>query len=65
MSPGDEFLELPVKDQEEYRDHGHKLVTIARNHAIPIVFAPRLSLGGRNPVVNQRSATWSILDSIP
>jgi hypothetical protein len=52
MSTSEEFRNLPERDQEDYRDHGHKLVASARDHAIPIIFAPPLSLGGLNPKIN-------------
>jgi len=43
---------LPERDQDAYRDHGQKLVAVARDLAIPIILAPPLSRGGLNPQIN-------------
>jgi len=46
MGGADRFSKLPVQEQEGYRRVNQQRVTIAQEHAIPIIFAPPLSVVG-------------------
>jgi hypothetical protein len=46
MGAADRFSKLPAHEQERYRRVNQGRVEFARDHAIPIIFAPPLSMGG-------------------
>src|ERR1700677_4327660 len=41
------FLQLPADERARYVEHAQKMTTFARDHAVPIVIAPPVSVGGK------------------
>jgi len=47
MGAADRLSKLPAHEQERYRQANQQRAEFARKHAVPIIFAPPLSIGGK------------------
>jgi hypothetical protein len=47
LGGAEQFRRLSASDRANYIDHARKMTTFARDHAVPVIFAPPLSKGGK------------------